>query len=196
MSINVDQDIIWHISKSSKRNEEIPDIILNDKRVKVYNVDCEDGETYKKRNEVFKNIQNGYFCFLDDDTIFHENMYNKYVECSEEKFVGMLVGEQLTPSNKLRLIASPPRMSRIDTGNVLSHWSCLTKCEWPEKIVGNTARDFLFWDSVYNFYGKKCAIWNQPISYYNKLSKENRWKNEKNLSQILKMNQGLRLKKN
>lgn len=196
MSINADTDIIWHISKSTKREEEIPKIISEDVRVKIYNVDCNDDETYKKRNEILKNIKDGYFCFLDDDTIFHENMYIKYRECLEEKFVGMLVGEQLTPNGKLRLIATYPRMAHIGTGNVLSHWSCLKECEWPEKIIGNTARDFLFWDSVYNFYEKKCAIWNQPISYYNKLSKDNRWKNEKSLSQILKMNKNLNQRKN
>ena len=195
-SLYNENDITWHISKSSDREDPIPQVILDDKRIIVYNVDCRDDEPFKKRRKVLETIKEGYFCFIDDDTIFHENMYIKYKECVEEKFIGMLIGEQVTPEGKLRLMTSLPRLGRIDVGNVLSHSSCLKECEWPEKIIGNTERDFLFWDSVYNFYGKKCAIWNQPISHYNKLSKDKRWKNEKNLSQILKMNRNLNQRKN
>ncbi len=113
------------------------------------------------------------FCFLDDDTTFHENMYMKYLDCTEEKFVGMLVGEQIFSSGKLRLVASKPVFTKIDTGNVISHHSCLTECTWPETFIYKVnQRDFLFWESVYNYYGMKCAIWNSPISYYNKLRDE------------------------
>jgi hypothetical protein len=46
----------------------------------------------------------------------------------------------------------------------------LPECEWPkEHIPRVNQKDFLFWDSVYNYYGRKCTIWNQPISIYNKL---------------------------
>jgi len=86
-------------------------------------------EVFKKRNEVFKNIKDGYFCFLDDDTIFHENMYIKYLECVDNRFIGMLVGQQLDNKEKLRLIASKPVFCRIDTGNVLCHYKCLEECE-------------------------------------------------------------------
>ena len=169
-SILRNDDIVWHISHSNKR--DLPDLsFLKDKNIKIYSIDCEDNEIFKKRNEILKEINNGYFCFLDDDTVFHENMYMKYLECSEHNFRGMLVGEQLNFKNKLRLIASKPVFGRIDTGNVLSHHSCLSECKWPkEHIPGVNHKDFLFWDSVYNYYGKKCAIWNQPISYYNKLT--------------------------
>lgn len=185
-SILMNDDITWHISKSNKREDLNFDFIKNDNRIKVYNVDCEDNEIYKKRNAVFKNIKDGYFCLLDDDTIFHENMYIKYKECEEQNFVGMLVGEQINPANERRLIATYPVFQFIDTGNVLSHTSCLEKCMWPEThIEGVNQKDFLFWDSVYNFYGKKCALWNHTISYYNKLSKDDRWKKEKKIT-ILK----------
>jgi hypothetical protein len=186
-SILINEDITWHISKSNKREELNYTFIKEDKRIKVYNVDCEDNETHNKRNSILKEIKNGYFCFLDDDTIFHENMYMKYKECEEHGFIGMLVGEQLNPINELRLIASPPKYMFIDTGNVLSHTSCLKECRWPETHIPKiNKKDFLFWDSVYNFYGKKCAIWNQPISYYNKLSKDDKWKKEKKLLKITK----------
>ena len=70
-SILMNDDIIWHISKSNKREELDYDFLKKDKRIKLYNIDCDDNEIYKKRNVVFDNIKDGYFCFLDDDTIFH-----------------------------------------------------------------------------------------------------------------------------
>jgi hypothetical protein len=172
-SIFMDDDIVWHISKSNKREDLSNDFIKTDKRIRLYNVDCEDTDTTSKRNVVLETINDGYFCFLDDDTIFHENMYIKYRECLENRFIGMLVGEQTDWDGKLRLIASYPKYGRIDTGNVIAHHSCLKECRWPKTHTPKvTQKDFLFWDSVYNFYGKKCAIWNKPISYYNKISKK------------------------
>jgi hypothetical protein len=169
-SILMNDDITWHVSKSNNREDLNYDFLKKDKRIKIYNVNCEDTEPFKKRREVLKNIKDGYFCFLDDDTVFHENMYLKYMECLKNNFVGMIVGEQIDTDGKLRLIASYPKYGRIDVGNVISHHSCLKFCEWPEvDVPGRPQKDFLFWDSVYNFYGKKCGIWNQPISYYNKL---------------------------
>ena len=170
----VNDDITWHISKSNKREDLNNDFIKTDKRIKLYNCECEDNDTTIKRNTALQTIKSGYFCFLDDDTIFHENMYIKYLESVENNFIGMLVGEQLNPINRLRLIASPPKYTFIDTGNVLSHTSCLETCRWPKTHVkGVNEKDFLFWNSVYEFYGKKCTIWNQPISYYNKLNPKN-----------------------
>ena len=169
-SIFKSDDIIWHISKSSKVPDPEYDFLKNDKQVKLYNVDCEDSDTTSKRNFVLEKIKTGYFCFLDDDTILHENMYIKYLECKEHNFIGMIVGEQTDNDGKLRLIASKPVYSRIDTGNVITHHKCLEVCKWPTNHQpGVNQKDFLFWESVYNYYGNKCGIWNQPISYYNKL---------------------------
>jgi len=169
-SILLNDDIVWHITKSASRTDFNDKMFFKDKRVKLYNVNCEDNDITSKRNEVLSKISKGYFCFLDDDTIFHENMYIKYLECKENNFRGMLVGEQLDNKGKLRLIASPPRFTKIDTGNVLSHSGCLSTCKWPDTYQhGKNAKDFLFWESVYKFYNNKCAIWNQPISHYNKL---------------------------
>lgn len=172
-SIPMNDDVLWHISYSSKR--ELPKLpfLDNNKQIKIYPVDCEDNDTPSKRNVILKEIKDGYFCFLDDDTMFHDNMYMKYMDCSEENFKGMLVGEQIFSSGKLRLVASKPVFTKIDTGNVISHHSCLTECIWPETFIPEVnQRDFLFWESVYNYYGMKCAIWNSPISYYNKLRHE------------------------
>ena len=170
-SINANYDIRWHISKSNKREELKFDFIKNDKRVIVYNVECEDNEIYKKRNEVLSKINDGYFCFLDDDTLFHENMYIKYFECEQFNLKQMLVGQQIDADDKLRLVASVPLYGHIDTGNVICHHSVLKEVRWPsEHIEGVNHKDFLFWNSVYEFYNKRCTIWNQPISYYNKLN--------------------------
>ena len=170
-SIFRNDDITWHISYSDKR--ELPDLpfLKNNNQIKIYPVDCEDSDTTSKRNTILSKIKDGYFCFLDDDTLFHENMYMKYLECMEHNFRGILFGEQINKDGKLRIIASKPVFNKIDAGNVISHHSCLIDCKWPSKHIPKVnQKDFLFWNSVYEFYGKKCGIWNQPISYYNKLS--------------------------
>ena len=169
-SILMNDDIVWHICISNKRKDFEFSKINKDKRIKFYSVDCEDNDTTLKRNTILSQITDGYFCFLDDDTIFHENMYIKYLECKEENFKGMIVGEQLDKNGKLRLIASPPKYMRIDVGNVIAHWECLKECKYPQTYTpGKDAKDFLFWESVYKYYNNKCGIWNQPISHYNKL---------------------------
>jgi len=173
-SIFMNDDIVWHISKSDKREDLDFDFIKKDNRIKIYNVGCEDSDTTSKRNQVLQVINDGYFCFLDDDTIFHENMYFKYRECLENNFIGMLVGEQVDWKGKLRLIAHYPKYGRIDTGNVIAHHSCLKECRWPETYIPNVnQKDSLFWESVYNFYDKKCGILNKTISYYNQISVKN-----------------------
>jgi hypothetical protein len=98
-SIYDKDDIVWHISKSNRREDLNFDFIKSDKRIKLYNVDCNDNEIGKKRSFALQNISGGYFCLLDDDTIFHENMYMKYKEFQEKNFIGMLVGDQLNKLN-------------------------------------------------------------------------------------------------
>jgi hypothetical protein len=181
-SIFDESDIIWHISKSNLRESLDFEFLKNNPNIKIYNVECEDSDTTSKRNAALSQIKDGYFCFLDDDTLFHENMYYKYLELSENNFKGMLIGEQIDTDGELRLIASYPVYRHIDTGNVISHHSCLKDCQWPSTHTpGVNQKDFLFWNSVYEFYGKKCAIWNQPISYYNKLKSIKNDKPKKNI---------------
>jgi hypothetical protein len=170
-SIFKSDEITWHISKTSRRPDPDYDFIKNDKMIKLYNVDCDDWDTTTKRNVVLEKIKDGYFCFIDDDTILHENMFIKYLECKEKNFIGMIVGEQINSNDVLRLIASPPKFEKIDTGNVISHHKCLEICRWPSYYQpGINQKDFLFWESVYNYFGNKCGISNKPISYYNKLT--------------------------
>jgi hypothetical protein len=170
-SINADPDITWHISKTTKMELPNHEFLKNDKRIKLYEVDCEETEVYKKRNIVLESIKDGYFCFLDDDTTFHENMYVKYIKSKEQNFVGMLIGNQLMPNGSTRIVASKPAHLKIDTGNVLSHHSPLSEVRWPSSHTeGVNNKDSIFWTDVYNFFGQKCYLTNTPISHYNKLS--------------------------
>jgi hypothetical protein len=164
-SISNYSDIIWHISKSNTR-EEIPfDFVYNNEKIILYNVDCDDSDTTKKRNAIFKNITDGYFCFLDDDTIFHPNMYNLYQKKLSENYIGMVVGQQINAMNKPRLGANVPKINCIDTGNAFAHTSCLSKVSWTTKNV--LYRDSIFWMDVYSYYNKSCELLNEPISIYN-----------------------------
>ena len=111
---------------------------------------------------------------MDDDTVFHENMYIKYLEAKNQNFVGMLIGEQLMPDGiNIRLRASPPQHLKIDSGNVLCHHGVLSSIRWRDThIEGINNKDSIFWGEVYDFYGKKCFLTNEPISIYNKLSQK------------------------
>lgn len=170
-SILMNEDITWHISKIKSRELPSHDFLTQDKRIKLYEIEADDNETCKKRNIILENIKDGYFCFLDDDTIFHENMYEKYLQSKESNFVGMLSGVQLGPDGKIRLKASHPVFQQIDTGNVLCHYLALSKAKWPcEHVEIVTNKDFLFWTYVYRFFDFKCAITDTPISYYNMIS--------------------------
>ena len=41
-SIFLNDDIVWHISKSNKREDLTNDFIVNDKRIRLYNVECDE----------------------------------------------------------------------------------------------------------------------------------------------------------
>lgn len=188
-SILLNDDITWHISKIKSRKLPKLDFLSEDKRIKLYEIEADDTETCKKRNVVLESIKNGYFCFLDDDTLFHESMYEKYLQCKNSNFVGMLVGSQIGPNGEIRLNASHPVYQEIDTGNVLCHFSVLTEVKWPCKhieIVSN--KDFLFWSDVYRFYDFKCALTDTTISFYNKISGRDELQTTKNSQQKNKIN--------
>jgi hypothetical protein len=170
-SINADLDITWHISKTKKLDLPDHDFLKTDKRIKIYEVDCEESETHKKRNTVLETIKDGYFCFLDDDTIFHENMYIKYKQSEEQNLIGMLIGTQLKPDGTIRLLASEPKHLKIDTGNVLCHHSPLSVVRWPSSHIEKVNnKDSIFWTEAYQYFNKKCYLTDTPISHYNKLS--------------------------
>jgi hypothetical protein len=183
-SINMDSDIVWHIAKSNRREDLDYAFLKEDKRIRLYNVDCEDdGVAGKKRASALENVKDGYFCFLDDDTLFHENMYIKYRECMENNFKGMLVGNQVDWDGGIRLVAHHPVFHKIDVGNVLCHHGCLSVCKWPTYDVDKRYnKDYIFWRLVYEHYSQKCELTNTTISYYNMLSeKKTKWVNSNDL---------------
>ena len=170
-----DSRIRWHIAYSSSIKEPNWRPASKDCRVVFYRVDCLDSEIYKKRNHIFDQINDGYFCLLDDDTVMHRNMFRLYKSCSATEMRGMCVGKQVDWKGLTRLSHSPPIFRKIDTGNVLCHHSCLSECRWPSSHVdGVNHKDFLFWDSVYKFYGERFKPIKFPISIYNKLSSRRR----------------------
>jgi len=158
-------DIHWHICKSNQR-EDIEHEFLKKPFISIYNIDCLDSDRTAKTNYCFNQIHDGYFCLVDDDTIFHEHMYRVYQMCSERNYVGMVIGEQLDSDGKVKLKAQAPVAGKIDTGQCLAHSSCLSSIKWPD--AKTLLRDFMFWDSVYNFFNKICVYANRPISWYNK----------------------------
>ena len=158
-------DIHWHICKSNQR-EEIEYEFLNKPYISIYSIDCLDSDRTAKTNHCFDQIRDGYFCLVDDDTIFHEHMYRVYQVCTEHNHIGLAIGEQLYSDGSLRLKAQAPLPGAIDTGQCLAHSSCLSLARWPD--AKTLLRDFLFWNSVYYFFKKVCVYVNKPISWYNK----------------------------
>jgi hypothetical protein len=164
-------NIVWHISFVKSRENEIN--IENQTEYPIiikYPIECDDTDTISKRNAPFSNIKNGYFCMLDDDTVFLNEMYILYYEMIRDNFIGMAVGHQLTKNGKTRLGATAPASARIDTGNAIAHHSCLKNCKWAANPQNERLpKDYVFWDSVYNFFNRKCRLVNKNISIYNKL---------------------------
>lgn len=168
-SIPKKEDIIWHVAVSSRRMSAL--LIPSDERIKMYTVDAPDNDVSAKRNIVFDNIHDGWFCLLDDDTYFHEGMYRLYKRIQEENYVGMVNGRQLTKHNKIRLYTLPsPELKRIDTGNVLCHHSVLRHIKWgPDENDVTIPKDFVFWKKVYDYFGQLREVTDE-ISIYNALS--------------------------
>jgi len=172
-SIPKSKDIIWHVSKSSKTEPiDLSFIDKSDDRVKIYETECSDTESFLKKREVLSKINDGYFCFLDDDTIFYENMYNVYEIFKYEKYIGMIIGGQIWSNGSVRLNPSVPIFSKIDTGNVLCHHSCLKNVLYPLNIEPGKARDFQFWRDIFVYFNYKTILINEPVSIYNFLRKD------------------------
>ena len=159
------KDIHWHICKSNQR-EDMDYDFLKEPFISVYSIDCLDSDRTAKTNYCFNQIKDGYFCLVDDETIFHEHMYRFYKMCAERGFIGMIIGEQLNADGTLRLKAQPPVQGGIDTGQCLAHSSVLKEVKWP--ATKTLLRDFIFWCNAYIHFNKNCICANRPISWYNK----------------------------
>lgn len=172
-SIPSHEDIVWHIAKSDKTEKIKVQEILLDKRIQIYEVDCLDSEIYLKKRKILGNIKDGYFCFLDDDTIFHENMYLEYSKVKNENFEGLIIGRQMDKFNRIKLTPSVPKSGKIDMNNVISNSSCLPHVEWPNPQDIKTSNiDYFFWLMVWEFFRYKVKLINKTISIYNKLNNQ------------------------
>jgi hypothetical protein len=160
-------DITWHIGMSL--DKEL-DYVPADLRVKIYKIDCEDKESWTKRQKCLDKVDNGYYCFLDDDTIFHHQMYNEYKRLKSSNYKGMIIGEQVFKDGRRRLKPATPMFCQIDIGNVLSHHSVNQHVKFPVELKNkSTARDYEYWKDVYEFYKKQAVLVYKTISIYNGL---------------------------
>lgn len=164
-------DVTWHICKSNQTDKLENKFLKEDDRIIVHECDCPDTDGCSKRNAALDIIKDGYFCFLDDDTIFYYKMYDVYKIYSSKNYIGMVSGIQLKIDGSLRLQPSKPVFGKIDTGNVLSHHSCLTKVRWKKLEKFNSHKiDFIFWNEVFQYFNKKIELVSTPISQYNRLT--------------------------
>jgi hypothetical protein len=164
-------DITWHLSFSNRRALPDHSFIHVDPRIKIYHINCEDNDLVEKRNQVFREINNGYFYLLDDDTIFLKESYTAYKKYCNKNFVGMIIGRQYR--KVFNGIGRPPynnaEFNNIDTGMAIAHYSVLkyVKWEWSKLF----SRDHLFWSKCYEHFGKdKTITIKDYISVYNYLN--------------------------
>ena len=163
------QDITWHIGVSIEAEESLP-YIPNDIRVHPYIINCKDKESWTKRQVCLERITDGYYCFVDDDTIFHDQLYQEYKLLRSSDYKGMAIGRQVNKDGTRRLKAVAPMFCQIDIGNVICHHSANEHIKFPSKLKNvPSARDYEYWKDVYEFYNSEALLIDKPISIYNKL---------------------------
>jgi hypothetical protein len=160
-------DVKWHMGKSASKPYTLP---FEDDRVKVYDVNCSDGDPVAKRNFALSKVtKDGYFHLLDDDTLFHPNMYKLYKQMEELEYKGMVIGKQVEKNNKLRLKELPhPIYCHIDAGNVLCHYSAIDYILTTRDKNIHLAPDYNLWEKAYSFF-KEAKMTEDVISTYNAL---------------------------
>lgn len=168
-SIPKHNDITWHIGKSSHR-ESFTHKFIEDHRVIIYEVDCEDSDITPKTNQILEKITDGYFCFLDDDTYFHNNMYFCYQKFQKQNFTNMIIGQQLTKSMNFRLQPSIPIKGRIDIANVLCHHSLLKDTRFQTENEENKGcKDYFFWREIFEKNNNSAFLIMRVLSVHNGL---------------------------
>jgi hypothetical protein len=159
-------DIVWHMGKSAHRPYKPP---FEDGRVKVYDVNCADSDPVAKRNFALSKVNDGYFHLLDDDTLFHPNMYKLYKQMEELDYKGMVIGKQVEKDKKLRLKELPhPVYCYIDAGNVLCHHSAIEYILTNPDKKAHLAPDYNLWEKAYSFFNE-AKMTEEVISTYNAL---------------------------
>ena len=168
-SIPKHEDITWHIGKTSRR-EPITNNFTQDNRIIIYDIDCDDSDITPKTNKILDNIKDGYFCFLDDDTYFYNNMYYAYQKFKKANFTGMIVGQQISKHITLRLQPSTPIKYRIDIGNVLCHHTLIKNTRFQEANEENEGcKDYFFWKSIFEKNNNAIMLIMRVLSVHNGL---------------------------
>jgi len=158
-------DVRLHLAKTSSK---ALDDILVDSRVVIHDTPCSDNDPVCKRNHALKEVKDGYFHLLDDDTILHPGMYNLYKQMSEIDFRGMVIGKQIEKGGKLRLREeTKPIYCKVDAGNVLCHNSAIHHIlNHPKRQDPRIAPDYLLWELAYDYF-KDSKMTEDVISVYN-----------------------------
>jgi len=168
-SLPDEQDITWHIGVSIEAEESLS-YIPNDIRVHPYIINCKDTESWTKRQVCLEHVTDGYYCFLDDDTSFHDQLYQEYKLLRSSDYKGMAIGGQVKKDGSRRLKAKTPMFCQIDIGNVICHHSANSHVKFPSVLKSTpSARDYEYWRDVYEFYNNEALLINKPISVYNNL---------------------------
>lgn len=164
------EDIRWWLAVNKQRSSEVRMKLPDDKRIIVIEIDCEETDIVAKRNALFNRIDNGFFCLLDDDTIFKKEMYQAFINCEKEGYEGVLIGSQTIGRFCLRtpLIPSPNYDENLlDTGMILAHFSILKlgiRWEYPN----NRFSDRIFFTRIgENSRAIQVIMDHSVISYYN-----------------------------
>jgi hypothetical protein len=176
-SIPENADVVWHIAKS-RYTPDLADgmksILRSDKRVRLYEIECEDTNTPCKMNYIFHKIMecgvDSYFCIQDDDSVFLPEMYEVYQEYKDKQM--LVVGKQVDKEGRTRLQPSMPCPGAIDTGNFLCHSGVLVHEPWPNKHWSSEYYvDYEFINAIYKRYGvRNTDLVDRAISIYNKMS--------------------------
>jgi hypothetical protein len=163
------EDITWHISKSSRR-ESFTNNFIEDDRVIIYEVDCDDSDITSKTNKVLDKITDGYFCFLDDDTYFYNNMYFCYQKFQKQNFTSMVIGQQLFKNMILKMKPSIPIKGNIDIANVLCHHSLIKDTRFQiENEENKGCKDYFFWREVFKKNNNSALLIMRVLSVHNGL---------------------------
>ena len=160
-------DVKWHMGKSKHKDYTFPH---QDDRINVYDVNCADDDPVTKRNFALSKVTEGYFHLLDDDTLFHPNMYKLYKEVEKLNYKGMVIGKQEEKNNVIRLKEIPhPVYCYIDAGNVLCHHSAIDYILTNPDKNKMLAPDYSLWEKAHSFF-RESKMTEDVISTYNMLT--------------------------
>jgi len=154
----IPKECTWWISVSDENTRNISGFYLpqNTKLIRTRN------DWYSRVSSVFSHLENieGYFCFVDNDTLFHEGMKNAYNTVKKN----MLIGKQAYCNEKIRLNQNIPICGHIDMGNVLCNNNVLKSVQYEYK---EGISDYILWNKCFNYLGGDIELSDKVISYYN-----------------------------